>query len=105
MKSLKKGAYLESGLHENLNKNRIAHKINRVGSMISLFFCDHEVINFETASKADIGKFNEFFHHLLVRGVYLPPSAFESWFLSNALTYDDLDKTIDTVESFNDNTL
>ncbi len=96
-----KGAYLENGLHEVFNKKQIAHRINRVGSMISLFFCDHDVTDFETASKADISLFNKLFHHLLNAGIYLPPSAFESWFLSNALTYNDLDKTLAAVESFN----
>ena len=96
----KKGAYLEKGLHNILNKKEIAHRINRVGSMISFYFCDHDVIDFETASKADIAMFNKLFHHLLDAGIYLPPSAFESWFLSNALTYNDLDKTLTAVESF-----
>ena len=96
----KKGAYLENGLHNILNKKEIAHRINRVGSMISLYFCDHDVIDFETASRADIAMFNKLFHHLLDAGIYLPPSAFESWFLSNALTYDDLEKTLTAVDSF-----
>jgi glutamate-1-semialdehyde 2,1-aminomutase len=40
------------------------------------------------------------FHAMLTEGIYLPPSAFESWFLSNALSYDDLDKTINAAEKF-----
>ncbi len=96
-----KSAYLQKGLHDILDKKEIAHRINRVGSMISLFFCNHDVVDFETASKADITMFNKMFHHLLNAGVYLPPSAFESWFLSNALTYEDLNKTLNAVDSFN----
>ncbi|MEO6452648.1 MAG: glutamate-1-semialdehyde 2,1-aminomutase [Ginsengibacter sp.] len=95
-----KGAYLEKGLHNVFNKKEIPHRINRVGSMVSVFFCNHNVTDFTTAAKADIGMFNKLFHHLLHNGIYLPPSAFESWFLSNALTYNDLDKTLSAVESF-----
>jgi glutamate-1-semialdehyde 2,1-aminomutase len=95
-----KGAYLENGLKDILSKKKISHRINRVGSMMSLFFSDHNVIDFESVAKADIGVFNKFFNHLLNAGISLPPSAFESWFLSNALTYNDLDKTLKAVQSF-----
>jgi glutamate-1-semialdehyde 2,1-aminomutase len=96
----KKGSYLQNGLSNVLSKKGIAHKINRMGSMISLHFCDHHVIDFNSASKSDIPMFNKLFHHMLNAGIYLPPSAYESWFLSNALTYQDLDKTIAALESF-----
>jgi glutamate-1-semialdehyde 2,1-aminomutase len=95
-----KGAYLENGLHDVLNRKQIAHRINRMGSMISLHFCDHDVIDFNSASKADIPMFNKLFHHLINVGIYLPPSAYESWFLSNALTYQDIDRTIEAVDTF-----
>jgi glutamate-1-semialdehyde 2,1-aminomutase len=95
-----KGAYLQNGLHDVLSRKGIAHRINRMGSMISLYFCDHDVIDFDSASKADIPIFNKLFHHLLNAGIYLPPSAYESWFLSNALTYQDLDRTLDAIEAF-----
>jgi len=96
----RKGSYLQNGFHGILNKKGIAHRINRMGSMISLHFCDHDVIDFNSASKAEITIFNKLFHHMLNEGIYLPPSAYESWFLSNALTYEDLDKTIAALESF-----
>lgn len=89
-----KGAYLEKGLHEVLAKSGKEYVINRMGSMISVHFSGKSVKNFEDASAADNAFFNKFFHGMLQRGVYLPPSAFESWFLSNALTYEDLDFTI-----------
>jgi glutamate-1-semialdehyde 2,1-aminomutase len=95
-----KSLYLENGMHEILEHKKIPHRINRMGSMMSLHFCNHEVIDFETASKADIPLFNKFFHHMLENGIYLPPSAYESWFLSNALSTEDLDKTIDALKSF-----
>lgn len=67
---------------------------NQSGSMISIHFSDHAVTDFATAASANNTLFNKYFHAMLKRGVYLPPSAFESWFLNNALTYKDLDKTI-----------
>ncbi|MBA4166970.1 MAG: glutamate-1-semialdehyde 2,1-aminomutase [Chitinophagaceae bacterium] len=87
-----KGAYLENGLHKVLVG--VPHVINRMGSMISVHFSDRPVTNFADASSANNAVFNKFFHAMLKRGVYLPPSAFESWFLSNALTREDLDRTI-----------
>lgn len=95
-----KCAYLEKGMHEVLNKKKIAHRINRKGSMISLHFCEHDVIDFESASKADIPMFNKLFHHMLDNGIYLPPSAYESWFLSNALHTGDLDDTLNALDTF-----
>ena len=62
--------------------------------MISIHFSDHPVTDFATAASANNGQFGKFFHAMLNRGVYLPPSAFESWFLNNALSYEDLDHTI-----------
>jgi glutamate-1-semialdehyde 2,1-aminomutase len=95
-----KSLYLEKGMHEVLDSKKIPHRINRMGSMMSLHFCNHEVIDFETASAADITMFNKFFHHMLENGIYLPPSAYESWFLSNALSTEDLDNTINALKRF-----
>ena len=95
-----KGAYLEKGLNEILSQKSLPHRVNRFGSMISIFFCDDEVSNLESASKTDTKIFNKFFHHLLENGVYLPPSAYESWFFSNALSFEDLDKTFDVIRKF-----
>ena len=95
-----KCSYLEKGLHEVFENKNINHRINLMGSMVSLHFCEHDVMDFESASKADIPLFNKFFHHMLANGVYLPPSGYESWFLSNALSYDDLDVTLKAAESF-----
>ena len=92
--------YLAKGLHETFTQKGLAHRINRAGSMISVHFCENEVTDFSSASKADISLFNNFFHHLLKHGVYLPASAFESWFLSNALSYQDLDRTIEAASRF-----
>jgi glutamate-1-semialdehyde 2,1-aminomutase len=95
-----KGARLEKSLNDILAGKNIPHRINRVGSMMSIFFTNDEVTDFETASKTDIKLFNRFFHHMLDNGIYLPPSAFESWFISNALSSEEIQKTLDAVEDF-----
>jgi glutamate-1-semialdehyde 2,1-aminomutase len=66
--------------------------------MISIHFSEKPVIDFATAAAANNALFNKFFHTMLDRGIYLPPSAFETWFLSNALTREDLDVTINATE-------
>jgi len=91
----KKTEYLHTGIAEALTKNNVVHTINRVGSMMSVHFSKVPVIDFASAANANNGTFNKFFHGMLSEGIYLAPSAFESWFLSNALSYEDLDKTID----------
>lgn len=96
-----KGATLEKKLDEILSGKNISHCINRMGSMISIFFTNKKVIDFESASTTDIPTFNKFFHHLLDHGIYLPPSAYESWFFSHALSDEDLEKTFEAVASFN----
>jgi glutamate-1-semialdehyde 2,1-aminomutase len=89
-----KTIYLRDGLHEVLKAWGQPYVINQVGSMISVHFSDHPVVDFTSAASANNELFKTYFHEMLKRGVYLPPSAFESWFLNNALTYEDLDKTI-----------
>ena len=89
-----KGNYLKEGLEKVLKESGIPFVINLLGSMISVHFSDYPVIDFASASSANNSLFNKFFHAMLKRGIYLPPSAFETWFLSNALTKEDLDKTI-----------
>jgi len=95
-----KTIYLRDGLEKIFGAAKIPCVINQLGSMISVHFSDHPVIDFASAASANNEKFKKFFHEMLKRGIYLPPSAFESWFLNNALTKDDLDKTIKaTIES------
>ena len=89
-----KCAYLHNGLDEVLKAWGQAYIINRLGSMISVHFSDHKVTDFATAASANNARFNQFFHAMLNRGIYLPPSAFESWFLNNALSYADVDYTV-----------
>ncbi len=90
-----KTAYLETGLHRVFKQNKVAHTINRVGSMLSVHFTEKPVVNFDSASQAAKGTtFKTYFHGLLKQGIYIAPSAYETWFICNALSYDDLDKTI-----------
>ncbi|KAA3624955.1 MAG: glutamate-1-semialdehyde-2,1-aminomutase [Flavobacterium sp.] len=90
-----KTAYLHKGLDDVLNECGLPYVINRLGSMISVHFTEEAVVDFETSVKGNNNTFRRFFHGMLSRGIYLPPSAFESWFLNDALTYKDLDKTIE----------
>jgi glutamate-1-semialdehyde 2,1-aminomutase len=89
-----KTIYLRDGLQKVFSQWGKRFIINQLGSMISVHFSDKPVNNFTDATAADNKKFNLFFHAMLRRGVYLPPSAFESWFLNNALTKEELDFTI-----------
>ena len=89
-----KTAYLHKGLNEVLTVWGEPFRINRFGSMISIHFSDFPVTDFTSAAAANNDLFKKYFHAMLKRGVYLPPSAFESWFLNNALTYADIDETI-----------
>ncbi|MBL0355594.1 MAG: glutamate-1-semialdehyde 2,1-aminomutase [Chitinophagaceae bacterium] len=89
-----KTIYLRNGLDEVLKAWGHPYIINQFGSMISIHFSDHAVTDFATAAAANNELFKKYFHAMLKRGIYLPPSAFESWFLNNALSYADLDETI-----------
>ena len=78
----------------------ITHQINQLGSMMSVFFAEHEVVDFDSAQKADHAIFNKFFHHMLENGVYLAPSGYETWFISDAIKQQEIDKTLEAVRSF-----
>ncbi len=93
-----KTAYLENGIRNVLTTNKITFTINRVGSMISVHFDSQPVVDLQTASKGDNESFKKFFHGLLEEGVYIAPSAYETWFITDALTYEDLDFTIQAID-------
>jgi glutamate-1-semialdehyde 2,1-aminomutase len=92
-----KTVYLEKGIREALQKHQVIFTINRVGSMISVHFDAHPVVDFQTAKNGDNETFKKFFHGLLHEGIYIAPSAYETWFITDALTYEDLDYTINAV--------
>jgi len=92
-----KTTYLEKGIQKVLTENNIVFTINRVGSMISVHFDARPVVDFNTAKNGDNDTFKKFFHGLLKEGVYIAPSAYETWFITDALTYQDLDYTIEAI--------
>lgn len=92
-----KTAYLEKGIQRVLTEANVVFTTNRVGSMISVHFDANLVYDFATAKNGDNDTFKKFFHGLLKRGVYIAPSAYETWFITDALTYEDLDFTIQAV--------
>ena len=95
----KKTAYLHEGMEKVLKQNEIDFTINRYGSMISVHFGIDAVTDFASAAKsANLGTFNKFFHGMLENGIYIAPSAYETWFISDALSYEDLDRTIEVVD-------
>jgi glutamate-1-semialdehyde 2,1-aminomutase len=71
---------------EALTKAGVPHTLSTAGSMFSVFFTDNAVVNFDQAKTQDVEAFKAFFHAMLDNGVYLPPSAFEAWFVSTALS-------------------
>ncbi|WP_289665386.1 glutamate-1-semialdehyde 2,1-aminomutase [Flavobacterium panacagri] len=93
-----KTAYLEAGIDRVLKANNVVFTINRVGSMISVHFDADPVTDFQTAAKGDNETFKKFFHGLLQEGIYIAPSAYETWFITDALTYEDLDFTIQAID-------
>lgn len=93
-----KTTYLEAGIDRVLKANNVVFTINRVGSMISVHFDANPVVDFQTAAKGDNETFKKFFHGLLNEGVYIAPSAYETWFITDALTYEDLDFTINAID-------
>lgn len=93
-----KTAYLEVGIRKVLSLNNIDFTINRVGSMISVHFDKEEVYDFNTSKNGDNQRFKDFFHGLVKEGVYIAPSAYETWFITDALTYEDIDFTIEAID-------
>jgi glutamate-1-semialdehyde 2,1-aminomutase len=92
-----KAEYLHKGIAKVLTEKGVPHQINRYGSMISVHFCDEPVVDFASSAKGNNDTFKKYFHGMLAKGVYLPPSAFESYFLNDAISYKDLDETIAAV--------
>ncbi len=83
-----------------LNSKSIPHRINRKGSMMSVFFHVQSVSNFNEAAEANHALFNNFFHQLLAKGIYLPPSGYETWFISDAIKDQEIDRTLEVIRQF-----
>ncbi len=82
---------------EALSAAGVAHRVNHAGSLFSIFFCDHDVTDYASASRQDVSRYKAFFHEMLARGVYLPPSAYESWFVSAAHDSAALDRVAEAL--------
>lgn len=85
---------ITKGIRENLQKLGLNYTINEIGSMFTLFFTDSSVQNFEDSKKSDLQLFGKYFRAMLERGVYLAPSQFESLFISDALSDEDIEKIV-----------
>jgi glutamate-1-semialdehyde 2,1-aminomutase len=80
-----------------LHKEGVPHRVNGAGSLFSVFFCDHAVVDYATATRQNVLQYRAFFHEMLRRGVYLPPSAYEAWFVSAAHDDDALDRVAEAL--------
>jgi len=88
------GAQLEAGFREALRSAGVTGHVTRVGSMLGLFFAEPPVRNYDDAKRSDTQRYAAFFHGLLRRGIYFPPSQFETFFVSLAHTDADIQATL-----------
>ena len=91
---------LHIGIQSLIEQKGLPHQFNRLGSMLSLHFTETPVMDFESAALGNNDHFKAYFHGMLKRGIYLPPSAFESYFLNDALSYEDIDTTLNAFEDW-----
>ncbi|MDF1611741.1 glutamate-1-semialdehyde 2,1-aminomutase [Stygiobacter electus] len=90
-----KGKYLEDGIKSGIKSIGKNYQLNRVGSMMTLFFTEEPVVDYNSAVKSDTKLFAKYFHEMLNQGIYFPPAQFEAMFISTEHTKEDLDKTIE----------
>jgi glutamate-1-semialdehyde 2,1-aminomutase len=88
------GVRLAAGLADAARDAGVALQVNVVGSLLTPFFTDRPVRDFQSATSANTSRYAAFFREMLARGVYAPPSQFEAWFLSAAHTVKDVDRTV-----------
>jgi len=89
-----RASQLEEGIRGNLKRLKLAYQYQRVGSMACLFFTDKPVTDYRSANTCDTAAFARYYHGMLENGVYLPPSQFESFFISTAHSEEDIERTI-----------
>jgi len=88
------GRAFEEGMRDNLEALDLDYTINRVGAMASLFFTDQRVVDQDTASTTDTDRYAAYFHAMLERGIYLPPSQFEAIFFGTEHGEQELETTL-----------
>ena len=93
----KMGDRMRRGTVDHLESARVVAQVNGLGSMFQLFFTDRSVTDYHSAKSADIRKYEKYFHSLLASRIFVPPSQFETCFLSTAHTEDELDSTLDAI--------
>lgn len=93
-----KGRLLQEGLQSAIAQHQIPARVQRVGSMLTLFFTSSPVIDFDTAQTCRTDLFAAFFQGMLAQGIYLPPSQFEAAFLSTAHTREDIEQVVEAAE-------
>jgi len=93
-----RSSLLEKGINKAAQKAGINIQISRVGSILTVFFTREPVTDYTSAGRADTELYAGFFHQMLSRGIYLPPSQFEAWFVSTAHTRADIQATVHTAE-------
>ncbi len=93
-----KAKYLSDNFKRIADENGVKVQVNQIGSMLTVFFAENEVYDYDSALKSDTKKYARFFNLMLENGVYLPPSQFEAMFLSTAHTEQDLEKTVGAFE-------
>jgi glutamate-1-semialdehyde 2,1-aminomutase len=84
-----------SGIRSELKLFDLPYQINQIGSMMSLFFTSQKVTDFESAASSDSELFKNYFQNMLAHGVYLPPSQYESWFISTAVTPEVIEQILE----------
>lgn len=94
----RKSSEFQNGILRAAKTKRVPLQLNRVGSMVGLFFTDHEVLDYSSAKSTDTTMYSAFFRSMLDSGIYLPPSPFETIFLSSAHTAADVARTVRAAE-------
>jgi glutamate-1-semialdehyde 2,1-aminomutase len=95
-----KGAYLEKNINGLIRRYSIPARVNRAGSLMTIFFTKDDVFDFKSALTSDTNCFAMFYRGMLEKGVYLPPSQFEAIFISLAHTKEDIDRILDAAEKY-----
>ena len=91
------GNEIRNGLRDIIRDKRISAQVNGLTSMFQIFFTDEDVIDYKTAKSSDIVKFMSYQKHLMNNGVFIPPSQFETCFISTAHTDEDITKTLEAM--------